>query len=51
MEKVCVFCKKDQQEVPLVHLEFKNKEFWICPQHIPSKLVGHLDDADTIQAG
>ncbi len=57
MDKVCVFCKKDQQEVPLMHVEFKNKEFWICPQHIPilihdpSKLVGHLDDADAIQAG
>jgi len=57
MEKVCVFCKKDQQEVPLVHVEFKNKDFWICPQHIPilihdpSKLVGHLDGADDIQAG
>ena len=57
MDKVCVFCKKDQQEVPLMHVEFKNNEFWICPQHIPilihdpSKLVGHLDDADVIQAG
>ncbi len=57
MEKVCVFCKKDQQEVPLVHLEFRNNDFWICPQHIPilihdpSKLVGHLDGADSIQAG
>jgi len=57
MEKVCVFCKKDQEEVPLVHLEFKNNDFWICPQHIPvlihdpEKLVGHLPNADEIKAG
>lgn len=57
MEKVCVFCKQDQQEVPLVHVEFKDNDFWICPQHIPilihdpNKLVGHLDGADSIQAG
>lgn len=57
MEKVCVFCKKDQEEVPLVHIEFKNSNFWICPQHLPilihdpEQLVGHLPDAHEIQPG
>ncbi|HAG15266.1 MAG TPA: hypothetical protein DCG69_01905 [Bacteroidales bacterium] len=56
-EKVCIFCKRNQDEVPLVHLEFKNTSYWICPQHIPvlihdpSKLSGHLPGAETMQAG
>lgn len=56
-EKVCVFCKRDQNQVPLVHLEFKDASYWICPQHIPvlihdpSKLTGHLPGAEELQAG
>jgi hypothetical protein len=57
LDKVCVFCKRSQEEVPLVHLEFKNNNYWICPQHIPvlihdpSKLAGHLPGAEELQAG
>lgn len=57
IEKVCVFCKRNQDEVPLVQLEFKNQSYWICPQHIPvlihdpAKLSGHLPGAENLQAG
>lgn len=56
-EKVCVFCERNQDEVPLVQLEFKNNSYWICPQHIPvlihhpSKLAGSLPGAENLQAG
>ncbi len=57
LDKVCVFCKRDEQEVPLVGLDFKGHSYWICPQHIPvlihdpSKLAGLLPGAETLEAG
>lgn len=56
-EQVCVFCKRNQDEVPLVKLAFKQNNYWICPQHIPvlihdpAKLSGHLPGAENLQAG
>ncbi len=56
-EQVCVFCKRNQDEVPLVQLAYKQVNYWICPQHIPvlihdpSKLSGLLPGAENMQAG
>ena len=56
-EKECIFCKKDDTQVPLVQLSFQGKNYWICPQHIPilihepSKLAGMLPGAENMQAG
>ncbi len=56
-EKYCLFCKRDSEQVPLVHLDFKGKSYWICPQHIPvlihdpSQLEGMIPDAENMQAG
>ena len=55
--KVCVFCKRDENEVPLVKVDFKNVNYWICPQHIPvlihdpAKLEGLLPGAENMEAG
>jgi hypothetical protein len=55
--KVCVFCKRDEQEVPLIGLDFKGNNYWICPQHIPvlihnpDQLEGLLPGAENLQAG
>lgn len=55
--QVCVFCKKNQNEVPLVRLDYQNATYWICPQHIPvlihdpGKLSGHLPNAENLTAG
>ncbi|MFA5419258.1 MAG: hypothetical protein WC341_12450 [Bacteroidales bacterium] len=55
--KVCVFCKRDEHEVPLVALDFKGNNYWICPQHIPvlihnpDQLEGLLPGAENLQAG
>lgn len=55
--KVCLFCKRDEQEVPLVAVDYKGYNYWICPQHIPvlihdpSKLEGMLPGAENLQAG
>ncbi len=56
-DKVCLFCKQDQENVPLVQLEYKGRKYYICPQHIPvlihdpSQLEGMLPDAGELQAG
>lgn len=56
-QKVCIFCKRNDNEVPLVQLSYQKKNYWICPQHIPilihepSKLSGMLPGAEDMQAG
>ena len=56
-DKVCLFCKRDEETVPLVQLDYKGGSYWICPQHIPvlihdpSQLAGMLPDAENLQAG
>ncbi len=56
-EKECIFCKRGDMEVPLVQLSFQEKDYWICPQHIPilihepTKLAGMLPGAENMQAG
>ncbi len=55
--KHCLFCQRDEQQVPLVQVDFKGATYWICPQHIPvlihdpSKLEGFLPGAKELQAG
>ena len=52
--KVCLYCQQDHDTVPLIHLSYKDQEFWICPQHLPilihqpSKLGGLIPDADKL---
>lgn len=56
-DKHCVFCKRDDSQVPLVQLSFQDKNYFICPQHIPilihepQKLEGMLPGASDMQAG
>jgi len=56
-EKACVFCKRDENQVPLVQLSYLKKSYWICPQHIPilihepGKLSGMLPGAEDMKGG
>ena len=56
-KKACMFCKRTDNEIPLVQVDFKSKNYWICPQHIPvlihdpKKLTGILPDAENMEAG
>ena len=57
MEKKCIVCETDSQKVPLVRLDYRDQEMWICPQHIPvlihhpEQLVGKLPGAEEFKAG
>ena len=56
-DKECIFCKRGDQEVPLISLSFMGVNYAICPQHIPilihepTKLAGMLPGAENMQAG
>ena len=55
--KQCLYCKRNDEIVPLVQLSFKGTFYYICPQHIPvlihnpDQLQGMLPDAENMQAG
>ena len=55
--KECVFCQRNEHEVPLVGFDFKGNSYWICPQHIPvlihnpTQLEGLLPGAENLEAG
>ena len=56
-DKVCLFCKQDENTVPLVPVDYKGSNYFICPQHIPvlihdpGKLEGMLPGADELKPG
>ena len=53
----CLFCEKDENEVPLVQIRYKGNDLRICPQHLPvlihdpQKLVGKIEGAENFTAG
>ncbi|MEI6594520.1 MAG: hypothetical protein WCO28_03090 [Bacteroidota bacterium] len=55
-EKECIVCNKSHHEIPLTSFDYKDTQFWICPQHIPilihnpQKLVDLLPGAEGFEA-
>ncbi len=53
-ETQCVYCKRDDLEVPLISLSFGGRDFHICPQHLPilihdpARLVDKLPGAEKL---
>jgi hypothetical protein len=51
---VCLFCEQGSHKVPLIALQYQNRDYWICPQHLPilihkpSQLSGKLPGADEL---
>ena len=31
----CIYCDQSDQNVPLLPFQYKGKQYWICPQHLP----------------
>lgn len=34
-EANCVYCQRDQDQVPLMIMKVGGGEAWICPEHLP----------------
>ena len=53
-DKQCVACQRKTDEIPLITLDYRGMQFWICPQHMPvlihdpTQLVGMLPGAETM---
>lgn len=53
----CVQCDRTSEQVPLIHLEYKGREYAICPEHLPilihkpQKLEGKLPQAGEWHSG
>jgi hypothetical protein len=51
-EAVCLVCKRQSEEIPLISFRYKGSGLWICPQHLPilihdpTKLADVLPGAD-----
>lgn len=53
--KECMVCKLSSNEIPLLALDYRGAQFYICPQHFPilihhpERLVGILPGAENLQ--
>lgn len=50
--QICIYCKRNNREVPLINLSYQDQVFSICPQHLPilihepAKLVHLIPGSD-----
>ena len=55
--KICVLCRKTENETPLLQLAYNGNAYWVCPSHMPvlihqpDQLIGQLPGAENMQAG
>jgi hypothetical protein len=53
--KRCLACGADNAQTPLIHLDYLDRSYWICPQHMPvlihdpASLVGALPGAERLR--
>ena len=53
-ETGCLACGRDKQQTPLLALEYRESQLWICPQHLPvlihnpQQLIGRLPGAESL---
>ena len=49
MENIaCIYCEKDQLEVPLIQITYSGQSFYICPQHLPILIHKPAELADRL---
>lgn len=52
----CLHCERNSEEVPLIAIEFRGQEVFICPQdlpiliHKPARLADKLPGAENLKA-
>jgi hypothetical protein len=55
-KKHCVYCERDQYQVPLLEIHTGKELAWICPEHLPvlihkpQQLEGKLAGSENLQA-
>ncbi len=52
---VCLVCEQSQSQVPLIQFNYKDMEYYVCPEHLPimihspQKLIGLLPGAENLK--
>ncbi len=55
MQHTCIVCNQSSQEIPLLAIEYQDRQYWICPQdfpiliHQPQQLIGRLPGAEKLR--
>ena len=50
----CLVCERTKEEIPLVTLEYRDTNLYICPEHLPvlihhpDQLIGKLPGAEKL---
>ena len=53
--QMCIACERGSDVTPLIRLEYRGEDLWICPQHLPvlihnpGQLVGRLVGAEHLR--
>lgn len=53
--KTCLFCGRGTEVTPLLSLDYRDSQTWICPQHLPilihdpQQLIGKLEGAEKLE--
>jgi hypothetical protein len=51
----CLACDRGSSEIPLIPIEYRGAQTWICPQHLPilihdpTRLAGKLPGAEKMR--
>lgn len=54
-DRRCISCDRSVSQTPLIHLDYRESGFWICPQHLPvlihdpAQLIGKLPGAEHLK--
>jgi hypothetical protein len=54
-DKLCLACQRGADRTPLIALEYRDTQLWICPQHLPilihdpAQLIGRLPGAEHLR--
>ena len=35
IEAKCIVCDRNAQQAPLLTIQYQDRSYWICPQHLP----------------
>lgn len=53
----CLVCERTSETLPLLRLEYRGANYWICPAHLPilihhpDQLIGKLPGAEHLAPG
>ena len=51
----CLACERDSTITPLIAIQYRDSQYWICPQHLPvlihdpTQLIGKLPGATDLK--